>query len=191
MIMESEPVVTERQLLLERMSTEIVNNAKDVIRIVDELTNPDPSKLHSAYYKILHFAPHDVVNKVVNKHLRESQLDLLVGKRVELISEYQVTRCLVMALEPSRYMSFNSSTVYEDMLRLNGEDWKATVTNDEVFGVLKDSEHFKSKFNHLLKMVRERHRVCLSKYYLNSPFRELVVNKALRKEWLRAELSVM
>nr|QOJ38457.1 P22 [Actinidia virus 1] len=189
--MESEPVVTERQLLLERMATEIVDNGKDIIRIVDELTNPDPSKLHSAYYKILHFAAHDIVNKVVNKHLRESQLDLLIGKRIEMISEYQVTRCLVTALEPSRYMSFNSSTMYEDMLRLNGDDWRAAVTNDEVFGTMQASEYFKSKFNHLLKMVRERHRVCLSKYYLNSPFRELVMKKALRKEWLRAEMSVM
>ncbi|ASR91598.1 hypothetical protein [Olivavirus actinidiae] len=134
--MESEQVVTERQLLLEKMSAEIVNNGKDIIRIVDELTNPDPSKLHSAYYKILHFAPHDVVNKVVNNHLRSSQLDLLVGKRIEMISEYQITRCLVTALEPSRYMSFNSSTMYEDMLRLNGDDWRSTIAHDEVFGTM-------------------------------------------------------
>nr|QOJ38481.1 P22 [Actinidia virus 1] len=191
MAMESEIVVTERQLLLERLSTEVVDNAKDIIRIVDELTSPDPSKSHSAYYKILHFAGHDVVNKIVNSHLRESQLDLLVGKRIELISEYQITRCLVTALEPSRYMAFGSATMYEDMMRLNSSDWTAAIANDEVFGTMKDSEYFKSKFNHLLKMVRERHRICLSKYYLNSPFRELLEKKALRKEWLRAESSIM
>nr|QOJ38493.1 P22 [Actinidia virus 1] len=189
--MESETVVNERQLLLERLAVMVADNAKDIIRIVDELTNPDPSLQHSVYYKYLHFVPHDVVNKIVNKHLRDSQLDLLVGKRIEMISEYQITRCLVTALEPSRYMSFNSSTMYEDMLRLNGDDWRAAVTNDEVFGTMQGSEYFKSKFNHLLKMIRERHRVCLSKYYLNSPFRELVMKKALRKEWLRAEISVM
>nr|QOJ38409.1 P22 [Actinidia virus 1] len=189
--MESETMVTERQLLLERLSTMVVDNAKDIIRIVDELTNPDPSQLHSAYYKILHFAPHEVVNKIVNKHLRESQLDLLVGKRIEVISEYQITRCLVTALEPSRYMAYGSATMYEDLMRLNSSDWTAAIANDEVFGTMKDSEYFKSKFNHLLKMVRERHRVCLAKYYLNSPFRELLERKALRKEWLRAESSMM
>nr|QOJ38469.1 P22 [Actinidia virus 1] len=191
MTMESEIMVTERQLLLERLSAVVVDNAKDIIRIVDELTTPDPSVSHSAYYKILHFASHDVVNKVVNNHLRESQLDLLVGKRIEMISEYQVTRCLVTALEPSRYMAFGSATLYEDMMRLNGNDWTAAIANDEIFGTMKDSEYFKSKFKHLLKMVRERHRVCLAKYYLNSPFRELLEKKALRKEWLRAESSVM
>nr|QJQ13981.1 p15 [Actinidia virus 1] len=189
--MESEMVVTERQLLLESLAAAVVLNAKDIVRILDELTSPDPSQSHSAYYKILHFAPHDVVNKIVNRHLRESQLDLLVGKRIEMISEYQVTRCLVTALEPSRYMAFGSATMYEDMMRLNSSDWTAAIANDEVFGTMKDSEYFKSKFNHVLKMVKERHRVCLAKYYLNSPFRELLERKALRKEWLRAESSVM
>lgn len=184
-------MVTERQLLLERLSVMVVDNAKDIIRIVDELTSPDPSLQHSVYYKYLHFVPHDIVNKIVNKHLRDSQLDILVGKRIELISEYQVTRCLVTALEPSRYLAYNSATMYEDILRINGSDWQAALTHDEVFGTMKDSEYFKSKFTHLLKMIRERHRVCLAKYYLNSPFRELLEKKALRKEWLRAEMSVM